>query len=44
MNVYEDSHPLSKVEVEMDSLINTVLWIEIYCVTPEEIDSSSDSD
>lgn len=44
MNVYDDSHPLSKVKVEMDSLINTVLWIERHCVAPEENNSSSDSD
>lgn len=44
MNVYNDNHLLNKVDVEMDLLINTVLWIERHCVTPEEADSSSDSD
>lgn len=44
MNVYDDSHPLNKVEVEMDALINTVWWIEKHCVAPEENGSSSDSD
>lgn len=44
MNLYDESCPLNKVAIEMDSLINTVLWIEKHCVASEEIDSSSDSD
>lgn len=42
--MYDDNHPLNKVEAEMDSLINAVLWIERYCVSPEDGNSSSDSD